>query len=382
MTVCKLTSKPVGEYVPPRCAVFTATAGGVRLALRVRETLGTATPIFVKAAPVAPSIKNCVSYKKLSVAVQQAFCRYDALIFIMAAGIVVRVIAPHVCSKLSDPAVVVLDECGKHVISLLSGHVGGANDLTGYLADFLHSDPVITTATDTRELLAPDAVAGRLALDPWPKDNIRRINTALLAGENITWLLAANLPHRDFWQSTLAETGIIAHVQGDGLPAEPFVLLTTQSELPRPDILALTPCDLIAGVGCRRGTTAAEIMAALADACRRVNRDVSFITALATAAIKRDEPGLQAVAAARNIPFYCADNNALQRQIDRYRLSESAFVRRSVGVGNVAEAAALAYWHRRRESCDANSGRFALAKTKYEKVTVALLWNNPLKAKG
>ena len=363
------------------CAIFTATLGGIKLALRVREVLGQSTTIFVKEIYASPLIENCVTYTKLSVAVHhcfQPYCPYSALIFIMAAGIAVRVLAPHIRTKLYDPAVVVLDECGRHVISLLSGHVGGANDLTRYLADALHSDAVITTATDMHDLLAPDVIAGRLALDPWPKENIRRLNTALLAGEKITWLTDANLPHQDFWRGTLAERGIIAQTKGGEWPTGSVVLLTERIKLPRVDMLALTPRYLIVGVGCRRNTAAAAIMAALTDACRWVWRNTNFIIALATTTAKRDEPGLKTVADELRVPLYYGDNIELQQQIDRYKLTESDFVRQTIGIGNVAEAAALAYWH--NALGNKSGGKFALTKTKYEKVTVALLWNQQIKA--
>ena len=81
-------------------------------------------------------------------AVRRAFADCDALVFVMATGIVVRTIAPLVQSKASDPAVLVLDQRGKHVISLLSGHLGGANAMAEQAAAYLGGEAVITTATD------------------------------------------------------------------------------------------------------------------------------------------------------------------------------------------------------------------------------------------
>lgn len=89
----------------------------------------------------------------------------DAIIFVGACGIAVRSIAPYVASKKSDPAVLVIDECGKFVISLLSGHLGGANELTLEVAELLGAVPVVTTATDLHHRFAVDVFAKRIAVE-------------------------------------------------------------------------------------------------------------------------------------------------------------------------------------------------------------------------
>ena len=124
--------------------------------------------------------------------VADIFDKFDALIFICAAGITVRIIAPHIVSKLSDPAVIVIDERGRNVISLLSGHVGGGNDLTLKIATAINSNPVITTATDIENKFAADSFAAKLGLIPTPKNAIKAINTAVLRDEEI-YLTAGNV---------------------------------------------------------------------------------------------------------------------------------------------------------------------------------------------
>ena len=143
---------------PESIALFCLTPGGVRLAKRLAAML----PL------------TCFTSEKLleegflpfengfASAAREAFSSYSALIFIGATGIAVRVLAPLVNDKFSDPAVVVIDERGQHVISLLSGHAGGANALSRYLAGMLGADPVITTATDVNEMAALDTLAFQL----------------------------------------------------------------------------------------------------------------------------------------------------------------------------------------------------------------------------
>ena len=171
--------------------VFVATPRGCQQALRLVQALNHRTAgeyqdsyeslqgeaeVFVhcKQAKVMAELAKDLplkwqSYQKLSEVFAQGMGNYDGLIFVMATGIVVRTLAPHLMSKLLDPAVLVMDDGGRNIISLLSGHIGGANRLTAYLARELEANPVITTATDVNNLLAPDVVAADLQCLPTPK---------------------------------------------------------------------------------------------------------------------------------------------------------------------------------------------------------------------
>ncbi|MBR5910170.1 MAG: cobalamin biosynthesis protein CbiG, partial [Schwartzia sp.] len=167
-----------------RCAVFAATRRGVESAIRLRDgLLPDAVDIFLKDG--REEDVPAKHFSKLVDAVAEAFQQYDALIFFMAAGIAVRMIAPHLKSKLTDPAVLVADERGGHIISLLSGHVGGGNSLTRRVADCLGGIPIITTATDVNGLISPDALATELGLRPVPKPMIQDMSGALLDGKDV-----------------------------------------------------------------------------------------------------------------------------------------------------------------------------------------------------
>ncbi len=334
-------------------------------------------------------------YQKLSEEMAAAFVRYDALLFIMAAGIVVRSIAPHVVSKLSDPAVLVLDDRGQNIISLLSGHVGGANELTRLLAGKLGSNPVITTATDVNQLLAPDVLAGRLDMVPCPKENLVVFNGALLRGRRLTYLLDSSLKCRAEYERRLRANHVPYEVvEADELPArlevsmsmklsagslddgavaraelagqdELYVVLSDRQYKADSRVLYLVPRGLIAGVGCRRGTAPELILTALQEACGCLGWQIERLDRLASTVVKADEQGLLATAEGLQLPIDFFENPSLAAAIERYGLSESEFVRKNIGVGNVCEAAAL---------CCTARGRVALPKRKYEKVTVALIW--------
>ena len=350
-----------------RCAVMAVSSHGAVLSRKVRDALDGDVDIYVNEKYMASAPDGAKPYRRLSEYVGEVFHRYDAVIFLSAAGIAVRMIAPFLVSKLEDPAVLVMDERGRHVISLLSGHIGGANLLARQLADSLGGEAVITTATDVEGMLAPDVAASGLALRPWPKDQIESCNSALLRGEAIRYSVDPSLPQAGFYFSHLEEYGLsVSMGKETELPSDGWrVFITREPGESREGLLYLIPRRLIAGIGCRQGTPEELIRKALESACSRIGRVISDIDLFASAWVKEKEPGLLALAKSlgREIRFF--GNSVLQQQIDAYELRESSFVKRQIGVGNVCEAAALA--------C-VKAGRFALPKTKYEKVTVAMIW--------
>ncbi len=293
-----------------RIAILSLTTAGFELAKKISAQIG--GQIFYKGRDF-DSLKNFVA---------DIFEKFDGLIFICATGIAVRIIAPHIVSKLSDPAVIVIDERGRNVISLLSGHVGGGNDLTLKIATAINANPVITTATDVENKFAADSFAAKQGLIPTPKSAIKAINAAVLREEPV-YLTAGNVT------------------------------------------LNLIPQKLIAGIGCKRGTSTEKISAAVNSACEMINQPVERIKLLASVDIKRDESGLIEFAKNLGVEIKFFSVEELAKKIAEYKLSESEFVKATLGVGNVCEAAAL---------CCVEKARFALTKKSFDGVTVALIW--------
>ena len=357
-----------------RMAVLALTARGADLARRVQRLLPEIPDVYVpeKLESEGFEPKHFFAFAKFGESFKDCFTHYDVLICVMATGIVVRTMAPLLKDKLTDPAVIVCDEQGRFAISLLSGHVGGANFLTRQLAEVIGAQPVITTATDIAGKIAPDAFAGQTALHPWPKARIKVLNSALLEGKEIEYQASHGLPHREFYLAKLAEYELLDQQE----KTTAFkAILCSKEELPEekdipPDTLYLVPNQLIAGVGCRKGVDKALVMSALEQACKSIGRDVSFIDAMASVSIKAHEEGLLETARELDVPIHFYEPGALEQQIDDFHLMQSEFVRSRVGVGNVCEAAALC------EAAGMSTGvRFALLKSKYEQVTVSLLWH-------
>ena len=256
------------------------------------------------------------------------FAQSDALIFVGAAGIAVRAIAPHCRSKAADPAVVVLDECGRFAVPLLSGHLGGANALARALAEVCGAVPVITTATDANGVFAVDEWAkaqGCTVLEP---ERIKLVSGALLAGHTVRlaspWPVQGQPPAGVL----LAEDENVAD----------FALTLTPGQT-APEALHLVPRIGVLGVGCKRGTTQAQLEAAFTAFCAAHGLAPAGICGAASIDLKQDEPGLAAFCRSHGWPiaFYTAG----QLQQVEGRFTPSAFVRSVTGVDNVCERAAV-----------------------------------------
>jgi cobalt-precorrin 5A hydrolase len=266
-------------------------------------------------------------------------------------------IAPHIVSKLSDPAVIVMDERGKNVISLLSGHVGGANELTLKIAAAINANPVITTATDVENKFAVDSFAAKFGLRPEPKDAIKIINSAVLRDETI--YLTAGTETAKISSIVADENKFAAMINAAILNNEQIFITADKVKL------NLIPQKLIAGIGCKRGISFEKIFSAVSQSCEMINQPLERIKICASVDIKSDEVGLLEFAKNLGAEINFFGVGDLAKKITEYKLSESNFVKDTIGVGNVCEAAAL---------CCVKSARFALTKKSFDGVTVALLF--------
>ncbi|WP_196603376.1 cobalt-precorrin 5A hydrolase [Pectinatus haikarae] len=348
-----------------RYAIIAVTANGALLAEKLRGSLGAVCDVYGKTGKYKEGLP-VISFTKMRDIMPAIFARYDGVIFFCAVGIAVRMTAPYIVKKDVDPAVVVIDEQGRYAVSLLSGHLGGANELAEKAAAVIGAVPVITTATDIGGMEAPDIVARRLGFLVSPLANVKIINTALLAGKTINYYIDKELPHGERFLAMLKKQGISAKIfsiqelDGEGKP----LVLLTDKVIEAEGILCFLRHKLIAGVGCRRKTQQQHIEECLKKACRLIDYDIDEITLIASTQVKADEEGILLTAGKYGIPLKFWDNESLKKSIEYYGLKESAFVRKQIGVGNVCEAAALA----------GGKSKLVLNKTKFEKVTVALAW--------
>ena len=295
----------------------------------------------------------------LSSVMGDLFLHYRGFVMIMAMGIVFRVIAPHIKDKGIDPAVVVMDEEGNFAISTLSGHVGGANDLARQIAGGLNCTAVITTATDVQGVPAVDVIARDYHLIPEPVSAVKKVNAALARGERVLFLSQYPLPidQNDF---------LLQRAWDEHLPNyEGWRVLVTgreDIEAGEKDLL-LRPLNLVAGVGCKRGTGCTEILDHLQKTLKIAGLSGHCVRALATIEEKTLEKGLVEAAKKLGVPLLGFAAKDLNDAIDQYGLEESNRVKERMGVGGVCEPAAML-------AC--RKGLLMVPKTKGNGITVAL----------
>ena len=293
------------------------------------------------------------------------FNEADALIYVGAAGIAVRAIAPYVKDKTTDPAVVVIDEQALHVIPLLSGHLGGANDLARRISKITGSDCVITTATDVNGVFAVDEWAKRQGCQLLEKERIMHVSSAILAGRKVSlysrWPIEGEVPEgidliplgtqpyvydadQEVTPEVTEETGH-EPVDAPGITEWPENISTSDIDVSldievigrRP--LHLVPRVCILGVGCRRGTSAEDIEDRLFDILEMTCIHPAAICGVATIDLKKDEPGLTSFCEAHGWPLYVYSSEELRAVEGDF--TPSAFVASITGVDNVCERSAV-----------------------------------------
>lgn len=256
------------------------------------------------------------------------FSQTDGLIYIGAAGIAVRSIAPYLKDKMTDPAVVVIDEAGNYVVSLLSGHLGGANDLARCLAALLGAQPVITTASDVNGKTAIDVWAVSHGLKIGSREQAKQIAAAILEDEPVGFFCEepVHLP---------VPTGCTEHTA-----CKKNVRVTVFKKKGQENgELHLIPQILYVGIGCKRGTAEEKIAEAAARVFDTWGLYWEAVAGIASIDLKKEEDGLKALAASWRVPFQTFSADELEKVPGTF--SESDFVRKITGTGNVCERAAI-----------------------------------------
>jgi cobalt-precorrin 5A hydrolase len=323
-------------------AIWVITPNGVKLAKRIVKDLSGADVYLSDRIIDAKLPAN--TFQTISEALANNFEKYSGHIFIMSTGIVVRVIAPFIRHKTEDPAVVVVDDQGRHAISLLAGHLGGANMLTHKVAKLLGANPVITTATDVSRKPAIDIVAKAKKLHIENPQAIKAVNMALLTDQKIYLhdpyvLLQNDIPNTAPWPEDGFQAGGTAKTDmqfGDAF-AGVFVD-DIRAALPS-EVLILRPATLVVGIGCNRHTPMEEIKSLLDDVFKKNRLANASLNRVATIDLKADEPGLVELAKYLKVPitFFSREEIKTVAEIQ----NPSAMVEKHIGVKSVCEAAAI-----------------------------------------
>ena len=332
-----------------RAKVISFTARGAQTGQRIAAALSEAC-VEQYARSVDPSLKTT----KLSRMVQQAMVDCDLILFVGATGIAVRACAPYLQGKQYDPAILVIDENARFVISLLSGHLGGANALANQLARELRAQPVITTATDNRNIFAVDTWAKSQNCTVHDISQIKYISGALLRED---WVgLCSDFP---------IEGSLPDHVCLTDKSQCGVVISIDVHRKPFPHTLNLVPRIVHMGIGCRRGIPSEKIEAAARMVLSEANIPFSAVKRAATIDLKKDELGLCQFCQKHQIPLTTYTAQQLMQTSGQYTGSD--FVQSVVGVDNVCERAAV---------LSSQHGALISRKTAIHGVTVALAVQN------
>lgn len=319
-------------------AVFALTRKGAELA----ALIGGQIPGSVCFCNSRYALPGMIPFSRISDAFRSAWMDFASIICIMGCGIVVRMLAPLVDDKMSDPAVVVLDQEGRFAISLLSGHLGGANSLAHRVAAVTGGQAVITTASDIQNKPAIDLIARRAGLKVENREMLSRIEAAILDEEPL-WvydpegLLLKHLPVEHGFRVIEEPSPGVA--PGLDLLRGALGIWVSERLLP-PEIicLKLRPENLVIGIGCNRGTSSGEIIALVEKSLEQSGLSPLSIRNFASIDLKADEPGLlDAASAFQKQVRFCTRDQIAGMPVP----NPSATVARHIGAESVCEASAL-----------------------------------------
>ncbi len=321
-----------------KIAIIALTAGGYKLA-----------------NTISGQINSCfVDTRKISVFEKMAELwqsDVDAIVCIMATGIVVRAIAPLCQDKGHDPCVLVLDEKGMFVVSLLSGHIGGGNELSSKIAAKLGAQAVITTASD---------VTGHTALDLWAKKNSLLVRNK----KKLTQLSAKIVNNGSLTIFTDCDVELLPSDLQQVTAFNDADIIVSNRIFPNCNALMLRPCNICIGIGCNRGTSAEDFLIATTELLNKYKISRYSVDCYASIDLKNDETGMLDFINREDRPIYFYTKDELN-SVDG--VSSSSAVIKATGARGVAEPAAIL-----AAQTKSSSTELIVRKHKWKDVTAAI----------
>ena len=332
-----------------KIAIISVSKKGRELAFDLKDKLDSDSTI-IKCDLYHKNVKKCFPI---------LFYEYDAIIAVMASGILIRSVAPLVESKVTDPAVINIDDNGQFVISALSGHLGGANELAGKVAGLIDATPVITTSTDVNKKLGIDVLAKDLYLSIDNTKEILHFNKAILECREIS--LTVNPDNNfdylfDYLNNVTLEINVSIEYSPKVNTDEIHVSFDDHE-------LTLKERKIVVGIGCRRGKECRFIYDGLKKSLNDLKISHSRVNLLASAEIKKDEKGILELSEKLNIPVEFVEINKL-KLFESSDVSKSEFVYSKFGIYGVCEPSALIM--------AGFDSELIYKKTSYDGVTIAV----------
>lgn len=359
------------------------------------QTIANDIALVLKNDPTA--IKVDLFHKNVKENFKKSFNDYDCWIAIMATGIMVRIICPLIKSKLNDPAVLVVSENKKHVISLLSGHLGGANQFSIKIAGVIGAVPIITTATDLKGKMGIDALANQYWFDVKQPQLIKEVNQLLAEDNKVDLYLPSRfrflenhpIVSRSYQIHTWEKSFIRVYlpepemdVSGNdsnivkkemGVPGKDLDLIENEMDVSGKDLdlmekelgnyLDLYPKRIVAGLGSKKGVTGEQVFFAIRSALQHLHLPLERLDALATAEVKKGEKGVLDAASKSGLPLKIVSLKEIS-DFNHPDCTPSQLVEREFGVQGICEPVSLIK--------AGDKSRLILKKTAYNGVTVAI----------
>ena len=317
-----------------KLAVITVTEKGVRNGLKIKEKIN--CDVFTISKFMKE--KTLLIENGLQNFFEKNLLKYDTFLFITASGIAVRTIAPFIKSKDKDPAVLTMDEEGNFIISLLSGHLGGANEAAKILGEITGAVPVISTASDVSGKIAVDTIAMKINGKLESLEFAKKVTSLIVAGKEVDIKVSENMENEN--------------PQG-------VILISNRKNI---EIAKIIPQNIVVGIGCKKNKEAEKIIDAVKDSFEKLNLCEESIRVFATVDIKENEAGIIGTAEYFGKELKIISREDIQKIENNFETSQ--FVKKSIGVGAVSAPCAFIGGNGR--------GKFLAEKLKYEGITISI----------
>jgi cobalt-precorrin 5A hydrolase len=357
-------------------AIIYVTGKAEKTALKIKEALEKAKINCKIFAPEKIASNGVFALKpNFRRGFEEIFSRYDAIVAVMAAGIIIRAVAPLLKSKLTDPAVVCVDVAGRFAISLISGHYGGANYLAKLIAEGIGAVAVITTASEAVGKKSVEEIAEKLHCRILNPEVLKEVNSLIINDGKIALIYVGKLKafplkicgYKLLTAENLGEALNVLDNFDGGIfiikSADENEALKAVGRLSKPIVL-VSPKRIAVGIGARKNVDGKDVYEAVVRALRAVGVPLFSVDVMATVDVKRDSFGIVSAADGLGLPIRFISVEEL-RSFSHPDLSpDSELVEEKIGVGGVCERAALI--------AIGGKGRLILKKMKMNGVTVAV----------
>ena len=331
-----------------RTAIYCVSKNGYETCLKIKENVYNDLHIYVSGRVANllnlenENIENLfIINERVPILLEKTFNKYDLHIFVAATGAVVRIIEGKFKSKDTDPAVITIDDHANFVISLLSGHLGGANEECKKIASGIGAIPVITTASDVGGKIAVDTLSQKIKAKLNDLDGAKRVTSLIVNGENVSLHLPKNIVNHD-------ENSAGA------------IIVSNRKNI---EISKIIPQNIFIGIGCKRGVSKEHIIEKLKYAMDKQNLELSAIKMAASAWVKSDETGLLEAMKELDIPIKFFEKEEILKLEDLIE-EKSEYVKKTIGVYGVSEPCAFL--------ASSGKGTFLAKKIKLDGMTLSI----------